>query len=673
MQQEMPVIRPRTRRIFVIGLLLLLALQLFHLSRATSSTWDEPHHLFDGYNIWKHHDYGLNPEVPPLLKLIAAAPLLRARLDVPPLHGWPIPAEAFLGGRNLVFDNGGDRVLFPARMACAAVTLLLGGLLYLVGAEMFGSLAGLIALAFFVFDPNFLANGALVTTDIASSITLLAAIYAWYRYCKVPTWNRLVLTGLAAGLALVAKFTGILVFPMLGLLALLEGIRLRSGRKTAHLLAAFAGVSAISLVVLWSFYGFRYSARPNGLQLNPTFTDSLKWLPNPADARHLTLLARGHILPEAYIWGLGNTRITEFQDTSYFFGHVYRHGRWEYFPAAFLIKSTLPFLLLVLLAAIILIAKRWRTVPQRELLFLLVPVAIYLAVAMSSKLNIGVRHLLPIYGFLYVLAAGAAAQLSQKSRRWTIAIAVLLLWQAVTSARVAPGYMAYANEIWGGPSQTHRYLGDANVDWAQQLKATKLYLDQRHITQCWIAYFADGAILPSDYGIPCKRLPTTASLWWLKLPMDIPAAIDGPILISESDLEGIEFGQGRLNPYEQFRNMSPTASIQYGLNVYDGHFNIPLASALYHAQQSENLLATNQIEAAANEAAQAISLAPQSVQVQTAEADVLLRQHRDAEALTHYQAALTAAQTIEPELQTGPLPSLEAQIKALSQSPAAGK
>lgn len=665
MQQEKPAIRPRTRRIFVAGLLLLLALQLFHLSRATSATWDEPHHLFDGYNIWKHHDYGLNPEVPPLLKLIAAAPLLQTHLNVSPLHGWPIPAEAYLGGRNFVYDNGGDRVLFPARMACAAVTLLLGLLIYFAGAEMFGSLAGLIALAFFVFDPNFLANGALITTDIASSITLLATIYAWYRYCKAPSWSRLVLTGVLTGLALVAKFTGILVIPMLGLLALFEGLQVRNSKTTLRLIAAFAGVCAISLFVLWSFYCFRYNARPDGLALNPVFNGYLQWLPNPADARHLSLLARSHILPEAYLWGLANTKVTEFQDTSFFFGQVYRHGNRLYFPAAFLIKSTLPFLLLVALAIGCVVSGRWR--PRRELIFLLVPITVYLAVAIHSDLNIGVRHLLPVYAFLYLVVAGAAAYLVSNSRRWTMTIAVLLLWQAVTSARVAPGYMAYANEAWGGPSQTHRYLSDANVDWAQQLKATRLYLDQHHITQCWIVYFADGAILPSDYGIPCKRLPTTANLWWLKLPMNIPTEIDGPVLISESTLTGFEFGQGRLNPYEQFRHLRPAASIQYGINVYDGHFEIPLASALYHAQQAENLLEANQIEAAAKEAEQAISLAPQSVQAQTALANVLFHQHRDAEALTHYQAALTAAQTIEPELQTGPVPSLKENIKALSQ------
>ena len=96
--------------------------------------------------------------------------------------------------------------------------------------------------------------------------------------------------------------------------------------------------------------------------------------------------------------------------------------------------------------------------------------------------------------------------------------------------------------MWGGPSQTHRYLGDANVDWGQQLKAVKQYVDARGIKECWMVYFADGAIDPASYGIPCKRLPTVTTLW-LRLLGDVPAAIDGPVLVSDGDLGGIEFGR----------------------------------------------------------------------------------------------------------------------------------
>jgi len=191
------------------------------------------------------------------------------------------------------------------------------------------------------------------------------------------------------------------------------------------------------------------------------------------------------------------------------------------------------------------------------------------------------------------------------------------------------------------------------------------YLDARGIKDCWFAYFPDGSIEPSDYGIPCKRLPTTDTLWWMHLPMAVPAEIDGPVLISDGDLEGIEFGEGALNPYEAFRWVKPVAMLQNGVFVYDGHFAVPLASGLVHAQNAENLLGTGEVEAAAREAETAVGLAPQSVPVQTAVGDVLMRQGKKDEALVHYRAALVAATTIKPALQEDFVAPLQRKIRVI--------
>jgi tetratricopeptide (TPR) repeat protein len=203
------------------------------------------------------------------------------------------------------------------------------------------------------------------------------------------------------------------------------------------------------------------------------------------------------------------------------------------------------------------------------------------------------------------------------------------------------------------------------VDWAQQLKETKVYLDEHKITNCWFAYFADGAIEPEDYGIHCKRLPTTSSLWWLNLPMEVPPVISGTVLISDSDLEGIEFGQGALNPYDSFRGVKPTAVIEHGLDVYDGSFAVPLMSALVQAHEAETLLAAGKIQAALSKAQAAEVLAPRAVSVQSALGDVLAKMGRRPEALRHYRAALQAAKEIEPELQKDSVPGLEAAVKGL--------
>ena len=197
------------RSVLVTALLAIFAAQLIHVARSDSMSWDEGHHLYDGYTIWKQGDYRLNAEVPPLVKLTAALPLLGMRLNVPARGGRSQGQEAFLGGRAFVFQNGADRVLFPARMACMGFTLALALLLYVTAHEMFGVVAALVALALFVFDPNFLAHGTLVTTDAGSALFFLAAVFAFYRYCKSPTWLRLFLAGLATGLAFVAKFSGV--------------------------------------------------------------------------------------------------------------------------------------------------------------------------------------------------------------------------------------------------------------------------------------------------------------------------------------------------------------------------------------------------------------------------------------------------------------------------------
>ena len=658
--------RPR-RALCVTALLLVFALELVHVARVYSANWDEAHHLYDGYNIWTRHDYRLNAEVPPLVKLTAALPLLPMHLQVPAHQGNSQATNAFLDGRAFVFGNGGDRVLFPARMACMLFTLLLAWLLYTAARSIFGTPAALIALTLFIFDPNVLAHGALVSTDLGSACFLFAGVYAFYRYGQAPSPARLATAGVVAGLAMVTKFTGIFLAPMLLLLAVAEALLARSLPILAKRLAACAAILLCAWLVIWGFYGFRYAAAPQGLALSPPLQPYIQSMPSSKDAAKLTLVARHHLLPEAYLWGLANTKKTEWEFTSYFFGRIYRHGPWQYFPAAFLIKSTLPLLILLVLTPFL-----WFAAPHRrarELCFLLIPVGLYFAVVTTSHFDIGARHLLPIYPFLYVLAGAAAANALRRSTPWAVAIGVLLAWQITTSVRVAPAYMAYGNEAWGGPLRVHRYLSDANVDWGQQLKAVKLYLDKNHITDCWFVYFPDGAVQPSDYGVHCRRLPTPSGLFWLNLPMQVPPEIEGTVLISESDLEGVESGDGALNPYESFRSLKPAAVIEDGVYVYQGRFAIPLASAWVDVRRSGELAKAGQPAAALAIAEQAVQLAAGSAFTQLNLADTLAAQGQWPEALQHYQLADQAARTVRPDLQEDLFPRIAAGLAAAHHHP----
>ena len=658
----------------VIGLVLILGLQLALSVRQESQTWDEGDHIFAGYMTWTRADFGLNPEHPPLLKLLATAPLLPAPLNVPELQNRYFKEEAFLDGKEFLYRNDADAILFRTRMAAAVLTLLTALLVFAATREMFGTGAGLVALAVLAFEPNLLAHGALVTTDAGISCFMFATIYAFYRYAKAPSLWRLLLVGVAAGLALAVKHSGIFIFPMLLLLAVCEVIRQHvaarrnsdanaeaatgTGRRALRFAASLVAVTVVALIVLWSFYGFRYQARPEGLELSPPLAQYVGGL-KPHEAWVISTMASWRVLPESYLYGLADVRLTADFYTSFVLGKTYAHGVWFYFPVVFVIKSTLAFLALLLLAAAALVTRRLNC--WREVLFLAVPPAFYFLVAVNAATNIGVRHILPLYVFVSALAGGAAWAFMRRSRTWAYAVALLLLFHAASSAMAFPHYIAYSNELWGGPSSTHKYLSDSNADWGEQLKSVKKYLDARGVKDCWFVYFAEGVAEPAYYGIPCKPLPTINTLW-LNQRIEVPASIDGPVLVSASNLSGFEFGPGPLNPYEQFKSLRPTAVIGGGVFVFDGRFEMPLASALSRVQKSNNLLAAGQVEEAMSEAQAALALAPDSVQTRLMLGDVLAKLGRAEEARAEYKKALSLAKSIEPEFQVRSVPDIERKL-----------
>lgn len=647
----------------VLLLLLILVAQLYFSVRQESQTWDEGDHIFAGYMSWKRADFGLNPEHPPLVKLLATAPLLGLRLRVPAVRNRFFKTEAFADGMDFVGWNDPDRMLIMVRMSSALLTVLLALLAYLAGRQMFGYAAGFLALAILVFEPNLLAHGAFVTTDTGLSCFLFAAVFAFYRYVKAPSLWRLALVGLAAGLALAAKHTGVLVFPMLFLLAACEVAlhgRQGRGRLALRLAGAFAVATAIAVIVLWSAYGFRYRARPSGLEMNPPFEQFVQQL-KPREARTLLALAHWHVLPESYLYGLADVRTMSGNYPAYAFGKVHPSGVWYYFPAAFAIKSTLAFLTLLALTIWAIATRRLNR--WREVVFMGVPPVFFLLVTLSAGLNIGVRHILPVYIFLAVLIAGGMASLLARGRVWRYVVAGLLVFHALSSLRSYPTYLAYANEAWGGPANTYKYLTDSNTDWAQQLKFVKQYLDRRGVSNCWFAYFAEGIAATEPYGIPCKALPTISTLW-MNYPVDPPATIDGPVLISASSLSGYETGPGALNPYDQFQRLTPTAVIAHGVFVFDGHFDIPVAAGLQHAHNAGRLLGAKQPQAALAEAQAGVQVCPGCVQTETALGNVLSALGRRDEARAAWQSALAAANKLEPEFRAQRVPELERKLSS---------
>jgi len=682
LQQSAAHARPPSRPWIAAGvaaLLLVLFLQLAFSVQRNSITWDEDDHIYSGYMSWRHADFGLNPEHPPLVKMVASIPLLNMQLKMPALQDRFFKHEAFLGGKDFLFKNDANAMLFRARLAVSFFTLLLALLVFLAAQEMFGTPAAFIALALLAFDPNLLAHGAVVGTDAALSCFMFASVYAFYRYVKLPSLRRLIVVGIATGLALASKHTGILVFPMLFLLSLCEVFRagripqppgsnsptsphLSAAKRAQRLAIALVAISAVALTVLWASYGFRYQARDEGRQLNPPLATFVQGLSRPHDVQLLQAVARFHLLPESYIYGLADVRIMSDFYTSFLLGKIYPHGVWFYFPVAFVIKSSLSFLLLLVLSIWAIASKRLTA--WREILFLTIPPIFHLLIAMSSGMNIGVRHILPMYLFLSVLIGGAAWQLIRHNRSWAYVVVALLIFQAISTSRAYPAYLAYANELWGGPPRVHDLLSDSNSDWAQQLKSVKRYLDQHGIKDCWFVYFGEGVIDDTYYGIPCKPLPTQDSAW-VNEQIYAPPSIDGTVLVSAGDLSGFEFGPAPLNPYEQFKFLKPVAVIDYGVFVYQGHFEIPLAASISRTQKAQSFLDAHNLPDALAEAQQAVALAPNAVKANEILGDVLSAMQKPDEARTAYEKALTLAKTIEPAFQIGEVSVLETKLARL--------
>jgi lipoprotein signal peptidase len=652
----------------VVFLLLVLEGQLLYSVKHESLSFDEGDHIFAGFMSLQHHDFGLNPEHPPLVKMVAAIPLLSLHLREPQLQNRYFKTEAYLSGRDFIFGNDYEQVIFRARMGASLFALLAALLAFLMAQEMFGTGAGFLALVLIVFEPNFLAHGALVTTDAGAAAALLASIYAFYRYVKSPSWSRVLLLGLAAGFFFIVKHSAVMLPPMLLLLALTELWRRRpsGGENRWHQAARLAGVLVIAgfiaLGVMWACYGFRYAARPAGEQINPPLESTLGNL-HPAEAKAVTLLAHWKIFPESWLYGLADVRSVANTWPSYIFGKIYAHGVWFYFPLAFVIKATLTTLILLLLIVYAVATGKLRG--RREILFLSLPPALYFGVSMTSNLNIGVRHILLVFIFLLVLAGGAAWSLIRNDRRWVWPIALLVLFHIVSSLRAFPtSYIPYANELWGGPANIHKYLTDSTTDWGQQLKAVKRYIDERGITDCWFAYTAEPLIPFHAYGIPCRTLPTPDTIW-SGLKTETPPVITGPVFFSHISLTFYESGSSILSPYREFMKLQPAAVIEDGVFVYDGTFNVPYVAALDRAVSSANLLEQHQPDQALAEAQAAIALAPDSLQALMALGNAQKALQQNSEARATFEKALQQVHRMEPTAQEVWIPKVQQTLAGL--------
>lgn len=682
---------PRSKVPYSLLAALLLAafmLQLGLSIRHQSQTFDEGFHLVAGYRYWQCGDFGFNAEHPPLMKLIAAAPLWFGHVPQPvggvcgrePTtkdHGYALGIE-YLFGQGL----NGDALLYRARLAESVFALILGVFCYLFARTLFGEAAALVALLLLVFEPTILAHGALVTTDTAVTAFTLASVYSLYQYYRRPTVARLIATGIFTGLTFASKHSGVLIVPILISLSILEFIRSRreernsatsevSGspllRQAIRWAATLLAIFVIAVTVLWCMYGLRSSARPNGAAMTTPLAQFIvdaqaQGTHGPVLTSVIPAMARWHLLPEAYLYGLVDVlNVSDPGQPPLLLGKLYPHGRWFYFPIVFFIKSTLGFLALLVLS---LLFGSWRRADRFwKLLYLIIPPTIILLVAMQSGLNIGYRHVLPIVPFLCILIAGAVVTLWQRSRFWRFAVAALLLLHVASSLRAYPNYLPYSNGAWGGPMKTYRYLTDSNVDWGQGLYQARDYLLRHGIKDCWMAY--DGAANPAYYGIPCKKLPGNAGDAG-EIP---PARVDSTFLLSDLTLSGIEWEPGDLNPYHKFWQTRPAANIGGAILVYQGTLDFSDVLAAAHLARAMSLQDTKPSDVLV-EAQAAVRLTPRSVRAHLTLGRLLAALDRKDEARQELQTALTLANETGAEWYPIQIAAARSALAELNRAPA---
>jgi hypothetical protein len=542
-----------------------------------SPTYDEPLHLFAGYSYLKWGDFRVNPEHPPLAKVLAALPMLAADVDIAEIsrahrdvvqqkkdYGWLLGYYFFLS------NNNADTLLLNGKLVMIGLAVILGIFVFQWARELFGLSAGIAALAIYGLDPNVLAHSSIVHTDIPFALCFFAGTYFFWRVSCRVTWLNLFFTSLFFALSAITKFSFLVILPIwavLGIIRVLSSEPQQSQITSSHvvhqpwpklflLLVVFATAVIVAYLAIWSAYGFRFEAV--AYQKGQMPVDRL--VSEEGWPRTLAALNSKYLLlPEAWVYGIIDA-FNDFDRPSYLLSEISNDGFWHYFPIVFAVKTPLPTLILILIALVLAVYRR-----QLDLkyLFLLLPVVVFFSMAVWLRLNIGVRHILPIYPFLFVWLGGLVGTLWLSRNFWTRCGMLLFgIWLMGSSLRIYPDYLAFFNELAGGPENGHKILVDSNLDWGQDLKGLKRWMDAHGLKKIEFAYF--GTVDPSQYGINAVPSVGNIDLLWRGDKDDSPKP--PYIAISATYLAGLYLEQK--DTYAAFRSKSPIASIGHSILVY---------------------------------------------------------------------------------------------------------
>ncbi len=569
--------------------------------RDETQTVDEGVHLAAGYSYWQTGDFRLNPEHPPLVKLMASVPLLFLPIHLPdPSDGW-LARNAWSFARSLLYHNTVDAetILFLGRLPVMLLALALGLLIACWAKRLWGTAGGVLALVLYAFDPNFLAHGRYVTTDVGVALGIAATVWAFCRYLEWPTGTRMVIVAVFFALTQMTKFSAVLLWPILLLLWVLrawtapalQGVQFAI-RDAVRFFLLLAGATAIAA---WILYGFTFRVPVSDPDVASLYANESIWqetsdkpgtvrlllaLSNPAQpvGGALAWIARNVPLSAfPYVRGLVDVTLhNAWGHEAYFLGEFGSTGWMWYFPVALLVKTPFATLLLLLVGFAYFARQQWdRFVRRRRSgapdfaagarraraidfshLALIAPSAVFLLFSMTSTINLGVRHILPVYPFLFVLAGGIATIRFRRplQRLWHVVLGGLMGLLVISSVFTYPHYLSYFSELVGGADQGARYLTDSNLDWGQELRRFARYLDAHDIPWVAMAYFGQA---PMDaYLSDVRSLPTDSE------PERI-AVFDGWAAISVSALVSAD------HAYDWLLRYKPTATVGGAIYLYD--------------------------------------------------------------------------------------------------------
>jgi hypothetical protein len=602
----LPRLSGRRQLIVVGGLLLLYVFMAVSATTRKSPTFDEILHLTMGYLYWTQPSTHLQPENGIVVQAWAALPLLLDHLHSPQETGEPWGNFGSYGKYYRFFYSMGNdpaAMLFQARAMISLLGATLGALIFFWSRELFGAWGGFVSLLLFIFCPTMLAHGALVTADMGAALGFFAATFSFWKLSHTVSWRNLFFSVVALCFLALAKMSAILIVPIFFLIL---AVRFFSGRPVEFQLFtnkivgdhfARAGVW-ISLLVLhligvvgmlWVAYNFQYSswnqeAARTQILSSPTFSF---WSGTGMKADFLENINEAGLLPPAYLEGLSYTLQSAELRSAFLCGRYSVEGWWWFFPFAFLIKTPIASLLLFLFSFVAWALWRWfprgwmasrpeapRCPNLYDLSPLLILGGVYGLVSLTSHLDIGIRHIMPVYPVLFVLAGANVFWLLGEKPLFKIALAALLVGTMTESLCVWPNYLAFFNRFVGGPRNGYQYLVDSCLDWGQELPGLHQWLEKNvpaaNAPPVYLSYFGTGD--PKFYGISALLLP---GFFDLASPQTFPLQ-GGVYCLSATMLQGV---YSQFHPPWTPANETLYDRVQAEINRWNATANDPAARA----------------------------------------------------------------------------------------------